>query len=113
MLGEPYARDPRFVAHKAEQHLVATGIADVAYFGPEAEFFVFDHIAYEQVQHRAFYEVDSLRGLLEHGQPCQLDAEPGLQAAPEGGLLPGPAGRLDGQPALRDGRHDGVPRGPL
>src|SRR2546423_15604632 len=45
VLGEPYARDPRFVSHKAEQHLMATGIADVAYFGPEAEFFVFDHIA--------------------------------------------------------------------
>ena len=74
MLGEPYARDPRFVAHKAEQHLVATGIADVAYFGPEAEFFVFDHIAYEQVGHRAFYEVDSERGLLEHGQPGQRGA---------------------------------------
>ncbi|HEX4282917.1 MAG TPA: glutamine synthetase beta-grasp domain-containing protein, partial [Solirubrobacteraceae bacterium] len=62
VLGEPYARDPRFVAHKAEQHLVASGIADVAYFGPEAEFFVFDHIAYEQVEHRASYEVDSSEG---------------------------------------------------
>ena len=45
ILGEPYGRDPRFVAQKAERHLVNTGIADVAYFGPEAEFFVFDHIA--------------------------------------------------------------------
>jgi glutamine synthetase len=69
VLGEPYARDPRFVAHKAEQHLVATGIADVAYFGPEAEFFVFDHIAYEQVGHRAFYEVDSSEGFWNTGGP--------------------------------------------
>jgi glutamine synthetase len=69
VLGEPYARDPRFVAHKAEQHLVATGIADVAYFGPEAEFFVFDHIAYEQVGHRAFYEVDSGEGFWNTGGP--------------------------------------------
>ena len=67
MLGEPYARDPRFVAHKAEQHLVGTGIADVAYFGPEAEFFVFDHIAYEQVENRAFYEVDSSEGFWNTG----------------------------------------------
>jgi glutamine synthetase len=45
VLGEPYSRDPRFVAQKAERHLIQSGIADVAYFGPEAEFFVFDHIA--------------------------------------------------------------------
>ena len=68
VLGEPYARDPRFVAHKAEEHLVATGIADVAYFGPEAEFFVFDHIAYEQVEHRAFYEIDSGEGFWNTGR---------------------------------------------
>ena len=111
VLGEPYARDPRFVAHKAEQHLVATGIADVAYFGPEAEFFVFDHIAYEQVENRASYEVDSERGLLEHrGQP---EAQPGIQAAPEGGLLPGAAGRLAREPAQRDGGDDGVARDPV
>ena len=67
VLGEPYARDPRFVAQKAEQHLVETGIADVAYFGPEAEFFVFDHIAYEQREHRAFYEVDSAEGFWNTG----------------------------------------------
>jgi glutamine synthetase len=70
VLGEPYARDPRFVAQKAEQHLVQTGIADVAYFGPEAEFFVFDSIAYEQVEHRAFYEVDSGEGFWNTGAPA-------------------------------------------
>ena len=70
VLGEPYARDPRFVAQKAERHLVASGVADVAYFGPEAEFFVFDHIAYEQVEHRAFYEVDSSEGFWNTGSPA-------------------------------------------
>jgi glutamine synthetase len=70
VLGEPYARDPRYVAQKAEQHLVSTGIADVAYFGPEAEFFVFDHIAYEQSEHRAFYEVDSGEGFWNTGKPA-------------------------------------------
>ncbi len=70
VLGEPYARDPRFVAQKAERHLVQSGIADVAYFGPEAEFFVFDHIAYEQVEHRAFYEVDSAEGFWNTGRPA-------------------------------------------
>src|SRR5881398_337271 len=68
VLGEPYARDPRFVAQKAERHLIHSGIADVAYFGPEAEFFVFDHIAYEQVEHRAFYEIDSAEGFWNTGR---------------------------------------------
>jgi glutamine synthetase len=67
VLGEPYARDPRFVAHKAERWLASTGIADVAYFGPEAEFFVFDHMAYEQREHRAFYEIDSSEGFWNTG----------------------------------------------
>jgi len=68
VLGETYERDPRFVAQKAERHLVNTGIADVAYFGPEAEFFVFDHIAYSQTENRAFYEVDSGEGFWNTGE---------------------------------------------
>ena len=63
-----YARDPRYVAEKAERHLLDSGIADVAYFGPEAEFFIFDHIAYEQVEHRAFYEIDSNEGFWNTGR---------------------------------------------
>src|SRR5438045_6212604 len=43
---EPYARDPRFVAQKAERYLKASGIGDVAYYGPEAEFFIFDGVSY-------------------------------------------------------------------
>jgi glutamine synthetase len=70
VLGEPYGRDPRYVAQRAERHLVQSGIADVAYFGPEAEFFVFDHIAYEQVEHRAFYEIDSAEGFWNTGRPA-------------------------------------------
>ncbi len=58
----PYSRDPRGIAKKAEAHLKATGIADVAYFGPEAEFFVFDDVRYEQNQHSAYYYVDSVEG---------------------------------------------------
>ena len=68
VLGARYGRDPRYVAEKAERHLLASGIADVAYFGPEAEFFVFDHIAYEQVEHRAFYEIDSAEGFWNTGR---------------------------------------------
>ena len=90
VLGEPYARDPRFVAHKAEQHLVATGIADVAYFGPEAEFFVFDHIAYEQVGHRAFYEVDSGEGFWNTGGPTGGTPNLGYKLRQKEGYFPVP-----------------------
>ena len=55
---------------RPRRHLVSHGIADVAYFGPEAEFFVFDHIAYEQREHRAFYEVDSSEGFWNTGSPA-------------------------------------------
>lgn len=54
-----YTRDPRFVAHKAEQYLKSTGIGDTAFFGPEAEFFVFDTLAYESGASSSFYKVDS------------------------------------------------------
>src|SRR4051812_33060872 len=65
---EPYTRDPRYVAMKAEEHLRSTGIADVAYFGPEAEFYVFDHVAFDQQANAAFYEVDSEEGHWTSGQ---------------------------------------------
>jgi glutamine synthetase len=65
---EAYSRDPRHVAQKAESFLVASGVADVCYFGPEAEFFVFDHLAYEQHEHKAFYEIDSAEGFWNTGQ---------------------------------------------
>ena len=56
---ERYSRDPRNVALKAEAFLRSTGRADTAYFGPEAEFFIFDNVRYQQGQHTAFYFVDS------------------------------------------------------
>lgn len=54
-----YSRDPRYVAVKAEQYLKSTGIGDTAYIGPEAEFFVFDSLTYENQQKGAFYAIDS------------------------------------------------------
>jgi glutamine synthetase len=57
--GEPYARDPRQIAKKAVAYLKSTGIADTAYFGPEAEFFIFDDIRYEQTAYGGFYQLDS------------------------------------------------------
>lgn len=61
--GEAYSRDPRYVAKKAEDYLASTGIADTAYFGPEAEFFIFDDVRFMQDQRSAFYSVDSVEGI--------------------------------------------------
>ncbi len=57
--GEPYNRDPRQIVKKALAYLKSTGIADTAYFGPEAEFFIFDNIQYDQTAYGGFYQIDS------------------------------------------------------
>ncbi|KQZ04816.1 glutamine synthetase [Microbacterium sp. Root53] len=57
--GEIYSKDPRQVAKKAEKYLASTGIADTAFFAPEAEFFIFDDVRYEVSQGKSFYSVDS------------------------------------------------------
>ena len=59
---EFYSRDPRGVAKKAEAHLKSTGIGDTAFFGPEAEFFVFDNVQYGTGQQYSSYSVDSREG---------------------------------------------------
>src|SRR4029077_19602919 len=64
---EAYSRDPRYVAQKAERHLRDTGIADTAFFGPEAEFYVFDHVSFDQKTHAAFYEVDTAEAYWNRG----------------------------------------------
>ena len=64
---EPYTRDPRHIAKKAVAYLRSTGIADEAYFGPEAEFFIFDHIAFDQSVNRGFYRIDSSEGRWNSG----------------------------------------------
>ncbi|GAA2524327.1 type I glutamate--ammonia ligase [Microbacterium mitrae] len=57
--GEVYSKDPRQVAKKAEKYLASTGIADTAYFAPEAEFYIFDDVRYEVSEGKSFYSVDS------------------------------------------------------
>ena len=90
VLGEPYGRDPRFVAQKAEHHLVSTGIADVAYFGPEAEFFVFDQIAYSQTENQAFYEVDSAEGFWNTGATTSANPNLAYKLRQKEGYFPVP-----------------------
>jgi glutamine synthetase len=67
--GDPYDRDPRLVARRAEAHLRKSGIADTAYFGPECEFFVFDEVSYELGANTSHYAVDSAEGYWNSGKP--------------------------------------------
>ena len=60
---ERYWRDPRFIAQKAEAHLLSMGLADTSYFGPEAEFFIFDNVRFDQDQHSGYYFIDSEEGI--------------------------------------------------
>jgi glutamine synthetase len=66
---EPYHRDPRRIARRAEEHLLASGIADTAYFGPECEFFVFDEVSFALDVNTAHYAVDSAEGHWNSGKP--------------------------------------------
>jgi glutamine synthetase len=63
-----YERDPRWIARKAEMYLKSTGIADTAYFGAEAEFFIFDNIRFDQNEHCGFYYVDAEEGRWNSGR---------------------------------------------
>ena len=64
---EQYSRDPRYVAAKAENYLKSSGIGDAAYFGPEAEFFIFDGIRFDQNAHEGYYYVESAEGVWASG----------------------------------------------
>jgi glutamine synthetase len=65
---EIYERDPRFIAQKAEKHLKSTKIGDISYWGPEAEFFIFDHARFDQTSHSGYYFLDSEEGVWNAGQ---------------------------------------------
>src|SRR6185312_10768791 len=60
---EPYSRDARFIAKKAEEHLRKSGIADVSYWGPEAEFYLFNSLRFDQNAHSGYYYIDSEEGI--------------------------------------------------
>ncbi|MGM4279672.1 glutamine synthetase beta-grasp domain-containing protein, partial [Salmonella sp. NW261] len=59
---EPYSRDPRNIARKAEQYLNESCIADTAFFGAEAEFYIFDSVKFGEAPNKSFAEVDSIEG---------------------------------------------------
>src|SRR3990170_4343902 len=75
---ENYSRDPRYIAIKAENYMKSTGVADTAYFGPEAEFFIFDDIRFSQGYDHGFYYLDSKEGFWNAGR----DEKPNLGYKP-------------------------------
>ncbi len=84
-----YDRDPRSIAKRAEAYLKSTGIADIAYFGPEAEFFVFDDVRWDVEMNGAFYEIDSSEASWNTGRlydEQNLGHRPGVK----GGYFPVP-----------------------
>ena len=85
---QPYTRDPRYVAKKAEAYLRQTGIADVSYWGPEAEFFLFNDIRYQYEPYEAFFAIDSVEGWWNSGK--ELQPNYGGQIPPKRGYFPVP-----------------------
>ncbi|MGW2373244.1 MULTISPECIES: type I glutamate--ammonia ligase [Kitasatospora] len=86
--GEAYSRDPRNVAKKAEAYLASSGIADTAFFGPEAEFYVFDSVRFETSANASFYHIDSEAGAWNTGA-AEGDVR-GYKVKYKGGYFPTP-----------------------
>ena len=75
---EPYSRDPRFIARKAEEYLRKSKVADTSYWGPEAEFFLFNDIRFDQTENSGYYFIDSNEGDWNTGR----DEKPNLGYKP-------------------------------
>ena len=75
---EGYHKDPRAVAKRAEEYLKLTGVADTSYWGPEAEFFVFDSVSYDSARDTAFYRVDSIEAAWNTGVDVENEGSPNL-----------------------------------
>ena len=88
MTRQPYSRDPRFVASKAEAYLKQTGIGSTSYWGPEAEFFIFNDVRYGGGTNSAFYHIDSQEGWWKSGE--DLKPNLGAQIGPKRGYFPVP-----------------------
>ena len=87
--GERYDRCPRSIAKAAEQYIVASGAGDTAYFGPEAEFFIFDDVRYDTQMNKGFYFLDSLEGPYNSGTEYEA-GNLGHRPAVKGGYFPVP-----------------------
>jgi glutamine synthetase len=96
---EAYSRDPRNIARKAEQYLKNSGVADTAYFGAEAEFYVFDSIRHDTSAHEAYYHIDSIEGQWNTGRE-EEGGNRGYKTKYKGGYFPVPP--VDHYADLRD-----------
>lgn len=85
-----YERDPRSTAKKAEDYLKATGIADMAYFGPELEFFVFDSMRYTIEANECSFKLDSYEGPYNSNRVFDLQDNLGHRPRTKGGYMPVP-----------------------
>ncbi|QEH93010.1 type I glutamate--ammonia ligase [Dermacoccus abyssi] len=97
--GEQYSRDPRNIAAKAEAYLKSTGIADTAFFGAEAEFYVFDDIRFETKQNASYYYIDSIEAAWNTGRE-EEGGNLGYKTRYKGGYFPVPP--VDHYADLRD-----------
>ena len=97
--GEIYGRDPRQVAKKAEKYLASTGIADTAFFAPEAEFYVLDDVRYETTPQRSFFSIDSEEAAWNSGR-TEEGGNLGNKTPMKGGYFP--VSPVDKQADLRD-----------
>lgn len=84
---EAYSRDPRNIARKAEAYLHSTGIADTAYFAPEAEFYVFDDIRFDTTSNSSYYHIDSEAGAWNTGR-LEDGGNRGYKVKYKGGYFP-------------------------
>ncbi|MGW0523832.1 type I glutamate--ammonia ligase [Crossiella sp. NPDC003009] len=84
---EPYSRDPRNIARKAEQYITESGIADTCFFGPEAEFYLFDSVRFENRENASFHEVDSVAGWWNTGAD-EEGGNKGYKVKFKGGYFP-------------------------
>ncbi len=87
---EPYSRDPRNIARKAESYLKSTGLGDTAFFAPEAEFYIFDSVRFETRQNAGYYYIDSEAGAWNSGSEADGDGRPnrGYKVKYKGGYFP-------------------------
>jgi len=85
---QPYSRDPRFIAKKAEAYLRQTGIAQTSFWGPEAEFFLFNDVRYGGGVNSGFYHIDSQEGWWNSGDASKPNL--GGQIGPKRGYFPVP-----------------------
>lgn len=87
---QPYSRDARYIARKAEQYLRETGVGDTVYIGPELEFFIFDEVRFSNQMHTASYLVDSDEGIWNSNAEATLrgDLNQGYRPRVKGGYFP-------------------------